>query len=177
VREYQEASTAIPAALDPVTPSPGLKDRVLAAATGRKVARPAILSRVFWSAAAVFLFALLFGSLFRERQYTHEVAIKATEAAPSAKGRIRWVDRYVKLEVQGLPAVPPGKAYQLWQIGPKGAVPVPAATFQLDSLGQLRGTDRMDYLIAKGQTFAVTLEPFRGSRAPTMPIFFTATVD
>jgi len=177
VREYQQASTALPAALEPMAPSAGLRDRVLAATTGRKAVRPAILSRVFWSAAALFLFALLFGSLFRERQYPFETGIVATDAAPSATGRIRWVGRYVKLEIEGLPALPRGKTYQLWQIGPEGPKPVPAGTFALDFKGDLRDDDQLKYLIVKNQVLALTMEPIGGSKAPTMPIFVKATVD
>jgi len=176
VREYQEASTAIPAALEPAAPSPGLRDRVLAVATRRKAARPATLSRVFWSAAALFLFALLFGSLFRERDYPFEATVVATNAAPSAEGGVHWVGRHVKLEVNGLPALPPGKVYQLWQIGPEPN-PIPAGTFKLDVQGALHGHDQLKYLIVKGQTFAVTMEPAGGSKSPTMPIFFTAPVN
>ena len=109
-----------------MAPSPGLKDRVLAAATGQKAVRPAMLSRVFWSAAAAFLFVLLIGNLFREREYTNEAVVKPGPGAPAAAGKVLWVDRYVKLDIQGLPALPAGKAYQLWQIGPEGPTkPVP----------------------------------------------------
>lgn len=160
-----------------MAPSPGLKDRVLAAATGQKAARPAMLSRVFWSAAAAFLFVLLIGNLFRDREYPNEAVVKAQPAAPAATGKILWVDRYVKLDVQGLPALPAGKAYQLWQIGPTGKVPVPCSTFALDSKGELTSTDTLKFLITKDQTFAITMEPIGGSKSPTMPIFCIAPVN
>jgi anti-sigma-K factor RskA len=152
---------------------------VLAAATGQKTAaRPAILSRVFWSAAAVFLFALLFGTLFREREYRYEARFSGTrDAAPAAVGRLLWVDNYVKLDIEGLPALPAGKAYQLWQIGPEGPTkPVPCATFSLNPQGELVGEDRMKYVVARSQMFALTVEPLAGSKSPTMPIFGTATI-
>jgi anti-sigma-K factor RskA len=160
-----------------VAPSPGLKDRVLAAATGQKAARPAMLSRVFWSAAAVFLFVMLIGNLFRDREYPNEAGVTPGPGAPAVTGRVLWVDHYVKLEVQGLPALPAGKAYQLWQIGPKGPAPVPCSTFALNPKGELMGTDTMKFLIEKDQTFAVTMEPIGGSKTPTLPIFFTAKVN
>ena len=136
-----------------------------------------MLSRVFWAAAAVALFSLMLSSLFRDREYKFEFQVKGTDAAPSATGHLRWVDRDVKLEIEGLPALPSGKAYQLWQIGPEGPKPVPAATFTLDSKGELHGVDRMKYQIAKGQTFALTVEPLRGSKSPTMPIFLVGQVN
>jgi anti-sigma-K factor RskA len=160
-----------------VAPSPGLKGRVLAAATSQKSARPAMLSRVFWSAAAALLFALLIGNLFRAREYTNEAPIKPTDAAPSARGSIHWVERYVKLEIQGLPALPSGKVYQLWQIGPLGPKAVPAATFTLDSKGDLYGFDGLRFVVAKGHTLALTVEPFGGSTSPTNPIFVVAPVN
>ena len=171
MREYQEASTAVPLSLPPATPSPGLKGRVLAAATGRGTPRPAILTRVFWAAAAVVLFALMAGNLFHETEYTHSVRIKGTEHAPAAEGLVLWTEKSVRVEMTGLPALPPGKEYQLWQIGPEGPKPVAARTFRLDYKGDLAGNDWMKYLVAAGQTFAVTVEPAGGSRSPTMPIF------
>lgn len=151
---------------------------MLAAATGQKTAaRPAMLSRVFWSAAAVVLFALLFGTLFSTPDYKFEFAMAGPkEVAPAAAGRAVWVDRHVKLEIVGLPALPAGKVYQLWQIGPEKA-PVRARTFILDSKGGLEGEDRMKHLIAKGQTFALTVEPAGGSNSPTMPIFCVGKVE
>jgi anti-sigma-K factor RskA len=178
VREYQNASTAIPYALDPVAPSSGLKDRVIAAATGQKTAvRPAMLSRVFWSAAAVILFSILVGTLFSTPDYKFEFAMTGPkEVAPAAAGKVVWVDRHVKLEIVGLPALPAGKVYQLWQIGPEKA-PIRARTFTLDPNGGLEGEDRMKYLLAKGQTFALTVEPAGGSNSPTLPIFCVGKVE
>jgi anti-sigma-K factor RskA len=77
----------------------------------------------------------------------------------------------------GPPALPLGKVYQLWQIGPAGPDPVPAATFTLDSKGELHDKDQLKYLIAKDQVFALTMEPIGGSKKPTMPLFFTAKVN
>jgi anti-sigma-K factor RskA len=176
VREYQEASAAVPMSLPPATPSPGLKSRVLAAATGQAKPRPAILTRIFWSAAAVLLFAFLIVSLCNPPEYDSSMTLTGTKDAPAAHGRISWKDNAVKVEMSGLPALPAGKEYQLWQIGPEKA-PIRQRTFRLDSRGALAGTDWMKYAVAKGQTFALTVEPAGGSRTPTMPIFFVATVN
>ena len=177
MREYQEASTAVPMSLPPATPSPDLKSRMLAAATGHAKPPPAILSRVFWSAAAVLLVAFMIGSLFNPTEYEFELSLKGTDAAPSAVGRLRWKENAVKVEVSGLPALPAGKEYQLWQIGPKGPEPIPARTFRLDTRGDLAGTDWMKHLVAKGQTFAFTVEPAGGSRTPTAPLFAVGKIN
>jgi len=176
VQEYQEASTALPMSLPSAMPSPDLKSRMLAAATGHAKPRPALLTRVFWAAAAVLLVVLLLSSLFESPEYDSYVDVPGTsEAAPSARGRIYWKKNSVRVEVSGLPALPAGKEYQLWQIGPEKN-PIPARTFRLDSKGALAGTDWMKHLVAKGQTFAFTVEPAGGSRKPTMPLFAVGTI-
>ncbi len=90
--------------------------------------------------------------------------------APSAKGRIVWRKRSVELTMTGLPALPAGKVYQLWHLGP-GPKPVPAATFVLDDDGLLHGWDTMTFAVAKGDRFAITREPSGGSLSPTMPLY------
>ena len=178
MREYQEASTALPMSIPPATPSPGLKSRVLAAATGHAKPRPAILTRVFWAAAAVLLFALMISSLFESPEYDGFVDLRGTQdAAPAALGRIYWKNNQVRAELSGLPALPAGKQYQLWQIGPEGPRAIPARTFHLDSKGDLAGNDWMKHFVAKGQTFAFTVEPAGGSRTPTMPLFAVGTIN
>jgi anti-sigma-K factor RskA len=173
VREFQDASTA---SLPPATPSEGLKSRVLAAATGQAKPRPALLSRAFWSAAAVFLFAVMAGNLFQEPDYDRSVDGKGTPDAPAAVGRVYWRENAVKLEIAGLPALPAGRRYQLWQIGPEKD-PIGGRTFALAGGGELFGKDRMKYPVAKGQTFAITDEPAGGSRAPTGKLRFLASVN
>ena len=177
MREYQEASTALPMSLPSSTPSPDLKSRLLAAATGHAKPPPAILTRVFWAAAAVLLVVLLLSSLFESPEYDGYVNVQGTsDAAPSARGRIYWKKNSVRVDVSGLPALPAGKEYQLWQIGPEKN-PIPARTFRLGPKGDFAGTDRMKYVVAKGQTFAITVEPAGGSRNPTLPIFAVGTIN
>jgi anti-sigma-K factor RskA len=176
VREYQEATTALPKSLPPAAPSAGLKDRVLAAATGQARSRPALLTRVFWSAAAVFLLMLMISNLFRETEYRNSVSIKGTEHAPAAKGEVLWTEKSVRLEITGLPALPAGRVYQVWQIGPEAA-PIGGRTFTLTSNGSLEGADHLKYALAKGQTIALTDEPLGGSRGPTGKIRCVAVIN
>ena len=160
--QYQEAATAIPRSLAPLEPSESLRSRGLEAAVGRQAPRRATLSRIFWAAAAVVLFSLIFSSL------TDSTVKLRLEGPNGVVGQVRWEDRTVTLDVKGLPALAPGKVYQLWHIGPVKA-PVPCRTFTLDG-GALQGQDTMQYAIAQGHKFALTLEPAGGSTTPTMPI-------
>jgi|KBSMisStandDraft_5_1062788.scaffolds.fasta_scaffold241674_3 anti-sigma-K factor RskA len=77
----------------------------------------------------------------------------------------------VLLIASNLPALPAGKAYELWVI-PKGDAPRPAGTFQADPQGTamhiLNGT------VDSSVTLAVTVEPEAGSPAPTSGILFSA---
>jgi anti-sigma-K factor RskA len=68
-----------------------------------------------------------------------------------------------------LPAVPPGKAYELWVIPAKGA-PVAAGVFKPDEHGN---AVMMDHPMPEGveaKAFAITMEKEEGSDKPTSPI-------
>jgi len=98
---------------------------------------------------------------------TRTVALTGLPAAPDARGRMLWHATAGGLLVaQGLPPVPPGKAYELWAISGKEA-PVPAGVFTVDARGV--GSIRVAPVAggAAPDTFAVTLEPAGGVSAPT----------
>ena len=90
--------------------------------------------------------------------------------APAATGHVRWTHRTVEVEVSGLPALPPGKVYQLWHLGPMPR-PVPQATFTVDPSGQLHGWDTMAFAIGRNDRFAISAESAGGSRSPTSPLY------
>jgi anti-sigma-K factor RskA len=77
----------------------------------------------------------------------------------------------VLLIASNLPALPLGKAYEMWVI-PKGGVPRPAGLFQSGPQGTamhiLTGT------VDSNVTLAVTVEPAAGSQAPTSNVLFSA---
>jgi hypothetical protein len=77
----------------------------------------------------------------------------------------------VLLIASNLPALPAGKAYEMWLI-PKGGAPRPAGLFQSGPQGTamhiLSGT------VDTNVTLAVTIEPDSGSAAPTSGILFAA---
>ncbi len=68
-----------------------------------------------------------------------------------------------------LPAVPPGKAYELWIIPAKGA-PMPGGVFKPDEHGNAMMMDHQMPPGVEAKTFAVTLENEEGSDKPTSPI-------
>jgi anti-sigma-K factor RskA len=98
---------------------------------------------------------------------TRFVSLGALEPAAGASARMVWHKTAGGLlVVQGMPPVPPGKAYELWAI-PPGASPIPAGVFAVDAKGaaSLRVSP-----VGAGidiETFAVTLEPANGVPAPT----------
>jgi anti-sigma-K factor RskA len=90
-----------------------------------------------------------------------------------AKGTLEWRGNMVEVTIAGLPALPQGKVYQLWHIGPVEK-PVPQGTFLCDGTGKYHGWDKMKYSIDPKDAFAVTMEPAGGSTSPTMPILAIA---
>jgi anti-sigma-K factor RskA len=98
---------------------------------------------------------------------TQMVALAGQAPSPEARGRMLWHAAQGGIFVAaGLPAPPPGKAYQLWAIAGQGT-PVPAGVFTPDARGV--GSLRVPPLPGVGRVdvFAVTLEPAGGRPAPS----------
>ena len=77
----------------------------------------------------------------------------------------------VLLIASNLPALPAGKAYEMWVI-PKGGAPRPAGLFQSGPQGTAMHI--LPGAVDSNVTLAVTVEPDSGSPAPTSNILFTA---
>jgi len=167
--DYREATTVLALSLEPLTPSPAVKSRLLAAVAPPAQRSAPVFTRVFWALAAIVLIGLLVRSLISPVEPAG-LQLEGDRPAPSAKGRIIWRGRSVELTVSGLPALPAGMVYQLWHLGP-GPKPVPAATFSVDETGRLHGWDTLKFAVAKGDKFAITREPEGGSLSPTMPLY------
>jgi anti-sigma-K factor RskA len=99
-----------------------------------------------------------------------ELRITGGPGALAATGHVRWTHRTVEVAVSGLPALPPGKVYQLWHLGPMPK-PVPQGTFTVDPSGELHGWDTMAFAIGKNDRFAISREPAGGSLSPTSPLY------
>jgi len=83
--------------------------------------------------------------------------------------------RRMMLMASNLPAVPQGKAYELWIIPAKGA-PIAAGVFKPDEHGN---AVVMDHLMPEGveaKAFAITIENEEGSEKPTSPVVLVGAV-
>lgn len=69
------------------------------------------------------------------------------------------------LMVEGLPAAPADKAYQLWFIA--NGHPMPGKVFTIDASGGAMMSDEVPAEARQHAVFAVTLEPSSGMNAPT----------
>ena len=77
----------------------------------------------------------------------------------------------VMLIASNLPALPAGKAYEMWVI-PKGVAPRPAGLFQSGAQGT--ALHILTGAVDSNVTLAVTVEPEAGSPAPTSSVLFAA---
>jgi anti-sigma-K factor RskA len=81
---------------------------------------------------------------------------------------------HAMLMVDKLPAVPEGKAYQLWFIVGKNP-PMPGKTFVPDDSGKGMLKDEMPATAMDSAVFAITMEPMGGVDAPTGPIYLRSS--
>jgi anti-sigma-K factor RskA len=98
---------------------------------------------------------------------TQVVTLAGQTPSPEARARIVWnASAGGFLVAEGLPAAPPGKAYQLWAIA-GNSPPVSAGVFTVPPSGS--GTVRVPTLpgVSRVDVFAVTLEPEGGLPAPS----------
>lgn len=97
--------------------------------------------------------------------------LKGTAEAPgaSAKILIDWQGNAL-LVVNGLPAPPNGKEYQLWFVEPHHP-PKPGKTFSTDTAGKGMVDERVGASEREYAVFAVTLEPAGGVQSPTGEIY------
>jgi len=77
------------------------------------------------------------------------------------------------LLTEGLPAAPPDKAYEVWFI-PKGHSPMAGKVFTVDASGRAMVSDQMPPEARDNSVIAITLEPKRGSAAPTGAIYLSS---
>jgi anti-sigma-K factor RskA len=97
----------------------------------------------------------------------HTAELAGTNVATQAHARLTYdanTGRAV-LSAAGLPAPPPGKAYQLWFIA--DGKPLPGDVFTTDGQGRAELREQIPPAGRHAQIFAVTLEPQTGVAAPT----------
>lgn len=97
----------------------------------------------------------------------HTAELAGTPAADGAHARLTYDEHTGRalLVAAGLPAPPPGKAYQLWFIA--DGQPLPGRVFTTDTSGRAELREQIPPAGRHAQIFAVTLEPQTGVAAPT----------
>ena len=103
-------------------------------------------------------------------------ALQGSGSASTAAGRLVYqpAGRSGIALLERLPALEPGRIYQLWLL--RGTTPTPAGTFVVDGAGRasavLRAPERLDSYTGIG----LTAEPAPGSPAPTGPILASGSL-
>lgn len=72
------------------------------------------------------------------------------------------------LVVENMPALPPGRDYQLWVIDPNLKTPVSAGVFKVDAAGKVRLEFKPTRNVQSAYKFAVTMEKEGGAMVPTL---------
>ena len=78
--------------------------------------------------------------------------------------------RALVLIARNMPAVPEGKAYELWLLPANGAPPMAAGTFRPGPNGQAVMTHTEMAATPEAKGFAITVEAMQGSEKPTSPV-------
>jgi hypothetical protein len=191
-REYAEVAGRLAFALDPVSPRPGLEDRVVAAAaresapsgppagadeSDRGTARGWRLRPLVAVAASIVLLAVGFGV----------GALAVSDGGPDVPRGVRAVafegeaagglavafapdGEGVYLLGSGLEAPPQGTVYELWMF--QGGTPVPATCFSPSEDGSV--FEFVDAEVGTSEAMAVTIEPSSCPSAPTTAPILTA---
>jgi anti-sigma-K factor RskA len=103
----------------------------------------------------------------------HMAELAGTNIAPGAHAMIAYdKDGQAMLMARGLPAVPSGKAYQLWFI--KDGKKMPGKVFKIDPSGTGMLKDHVPAEALNAAVFAITLEPENGVQVPTGAVFLAS---
>lgn len=97
-------------------------------------------------------------------------------AAPGASARAFWSrSRGMVFTASNLPALPPGRVYQLWVVTAQPA-PISAGLLTPDAQGSVNETFNTPSDIPQPVALAVTIEPAGGVRSPTGERYLVGTV-
>jgi anti-sigma-K factor RskA len=193
LRETREVLKLLPGSLNPMTPPPAVKARLLdRMAQGSVVQMTPARSntarrwRRMTGTIAAGLIGLLIGAAYYRFQYeprhsaytsvvnllrdpaTRDYSLYGAGPTPQAKGRFLWnASGEGHIFVSNLPAAPAGKMYAVWTIA-QGSAPRYVGTIKTDVAGQ--GGLHISSSGSAVETFAVTLEPDGTTVAPTGPM-------
>ena len=104
-----------------------------------------------------------------------KMALAGTQTAQHARAMFVYDQKSGRgmLMTEGLPAAPADMAYEVWFI-PKGHSPMPGSMFTVDSAGRAMISDQVPMEARANAVIAITLEPKRGSAAPTGAIYLSS---
>jgi anti-sigma-K factor RskA len=99
------------------------------------------------------------------------VTLVSTNTLPQPQGKAFYLRNRSSLVflANNMPALPAGKAYELWLIPVSGA-PIPAGVFKPDTHGSASVVNPVLPAAVEAKAFAITVENDAGATAPTMPI-------
>jgi len=106
---------------------------------------------------------------------TKKMDLAGTQTAQNARGTFVFDPKtgHGMLMTEGLPAAPADKAYEVWFI-PKGHTPMPGKMFTVDSSGRAMVSGEIPLEARANAVIAITLEPKKGSAAPTSAIYLSS---
>ncbi len=106
---------------------------------------------------------------------TKKMELAGTQTAQNARGTFVFDPKtgHGMLMTEGLPAAPADKAYEVWFI-PKGHTPMPGKMFTVDSSGRAMVSGEIPLEARANPVIAITLEPKKGSAAPTSAIYLSS---
>jgi len=106
---------------------------------------------------------------------TKKMELAGTQTAQNARGTFVFDPKtgHGMLMTEGLPATPTDKAYEVWFI-PKGHTPMPGKMFTVDSSGRAMVSGEIPLEARASAVIAITLEPKKGSAAPTSAIYLSS---
>jgi len=106
---------------------------------------------------------------------TKKMELAGTETAQNARGTFVYDPKtgHGMLMTEGLPATPADKQYEVWFI-PKGHTPMPGKMFTVDASGRAMVAGEIPLEARANAVIAITLEPKKGSAAPTSAIYLSS---
>lgn len=104
-----------------------------------------------------------------------KMALAGTQTAQKARAMFVYDQKSGRgmLMTEGLPMAPADMAYEVWFI-PKGHAPMPGKMFTVDAAGHAMISDQVPMEARENAVIAITLEPKRGSAAPTGAIYLSS---
>ena len=177
--ELSLAAGALAYAVEPVSPPPLLRERILDAARAERPnvvpLRPRWVSPVAAVAAVVAVAAIALGIWnvsLHNRLNSAQTALRGVPLKGATGSVVVGSGGSSALVVANLGPAPAGKTYEAWVVAGKSAFP--AGTF---SGGEGTTVVRLTRPVPRGALVAVTVEPAGGSKQPTSkPFIVSSTV-